>query len=172
MLVEPASGIILGASVADMVSVFTNDCNPGVDSSCKLGLKVGSNSRCYGMTMNVPGIGAVPVDFPCSAFNVFSPSVQGGKVIPIGWVRVGNTVDGTTSFGAIVQAKFLLDIMVIVVPIVCFLIILGIIIFEFVCKPEATVETFTNAENANANAHSEPEGISARANAYVAATNK
>jgi hypothetical protein len=57
--------------------------------------------------------------YPCSAANVFTPYVQGAKVLPIYWLRVEPTVssDTTDLITAALDTRYALSIMIVVVPI-------------------------------------------------------
>lgn len=80
IVIEPASGIALDASVVTMISNFAWQCDPRLDTTCRLVASAynASDPQCY--------IGS-GMQMPCSVANVFTPKVHGGKLMPSGWIR-------------------------------------------------------------------------------------
>ncbi len=78
------TGSALKTSMANMISGYTLNCNPDLDSSCGLltAVKGLNPTMCY-PTM----AGVQPAQRPCSAANVFTPRLQGEKVIPVIWFQ-------------------------------------------------------------------------------------
>lgn len=103
--IEPATGATIGGQLANMMSIFTWNCNPALNRSlCDL-LTYENNGRilitmlvCRDASLNADcllfAVGSMcyaaseasPYMYPCNAANVFTPLVQGGKVTPIWWL--------------------------------------------------------------------------------------
>eukprot|EP01041_Mallomonas_annulata_P001185 gene1185-2307_t len=160
--IEPATGLSLGGQGTEMVSAFTQNCNPSLDATCALMLTVGSMSRCYPMANGSPFIGSpYPIDFPCSVYNVFSPLIHGGKIIPTGWVKQNakDTQSGLDSFKMSLMIRQILGILVLIIPIVAFFIIIMTLYLDCIRgRREAKVSVESGLT---------PDGT--RANAYLAA---
>eukprot|EP00607_Mallomonas_marina_P006070 CAMPEP_0182430056 /NCGR_PEP_ID=MMETSP1167-20130531/36387_1 /TAXON_ID=2988 /ORGANISM="Mallomonas Sp, Strain CCMP3275" /LENGTH=634 /DNA_ID=CAMNT_0024614651 /DNA_START=185 /DNA_END=2089 /DNA_ORIENTATION=- len=165
--IEPASGIVVGGQGTEMLSTFIPDCDPAADPSCRLGVKVGSATRCYMRTVNIPNVGSVPADYPCSAFNVFSPLVMGGKVFPVGWVKQGSREDGVKAFGEITLRKLVLDILVIAVPGLMLVLLTAIIAWDVaISRKDAPVDVFSDPQKDLEQVNENPVG--GRSTAYAA----
>merc|ERR1712000_474094 len=69
--IEPASGVALSGVMVNQVNTYTYNCNPTLDPTCGLFYSVynSSDPLCYG-----PSSG---LQYPCSAFNIFTPKVMG-----------------------------------------------------------------------------------------------
>ena len=76
------TGTALKTSMSSMISGYTLNCDPTLDRSCLLLTTpiTPTNVLCY------PGTGGV--QRPCSAANIFTPKLQGEKVIPVCWFQV------------------------------------------------------------------------------------
>lgn len=78
--IEPATGATIGGQLANMMSVFSWNCNPALNMSlCDLMTYVNNGTMCYSEEGS-------PYMYPCNAANVFTPMVQGGKVTPVWWL--------------------------------------------------------------------------------------
>lgn len=77
MQVEPAMGLTISASIVNMVSTFSTNCDPTYDLKCRMLASV-DPKMCYSAV--IPGR-----YMPCNSANVFTPYVQGAKVQPIFW---------------------------------------------------------------------------------------
>jgi hypothetical protein len=124
LLLEPATGLTLDGTVVNQFSTFSWNCNPKIDPSC--GMFFFNKSASHGRLCYHTG----PNYFPCSAANVFTPRVMGGKVLPIFWMRASPTIS-TTVLDALhgLQRKGLVSgVLVLVVPIVCFFVIFGLVL--------------------------------------------
>jgi hypothetical protein len=138
MKVEPATGATISGSVTNMISTFTWNCNPLQDSMCKLKRSVatGAVTKCYsGAVTGLPA----SVEFPCSAYNVFAPSVHGGKVTPIFWISIEPEANYVFS-----KLRFLIDlrqgwsVLILIVPIISAIAFLLIIKFEWYTEKSAS----------------------------------
>lgn len=122
--IEPATGVTLDGSVVNQMSTHTWNCDTSVDPTCALYFynKTFSRGRlCYKNGQS---------SYPCSANNVFTPFVMGGKILPIFWLRASPQIPSTV-FNAIhgVQRKeFVASILVLVIPILSFVAIVVLFI--------------------------------------------
>jgi hypothetical protein len=82
--IEPATGLTLEGKVANQLSAYTWNCNPTLDPTCAFIRNTSTHANCYTGGM-----------FACSFANVFTPKVQGGKVLPMYWLY---TTPGTSSW--------------------------------------------------------------------------
>jgi hypothetical protein len=113
------TGAALETSSSNMISSFTLNCNPSLDSTCGLITSpVGVNPlMCY------PAVSSgVNVHRPCSAANIFTPRVHGEKVIPIGWFRVHAPIPKRifNDFVVIIGLLFGVSVGIIVVAVLTF----------------------------------------------------
>lgn len=116
---ESATGITLESRVRYGVSYSIWECNPELYPSCLLALKSKGQEHCYS-DFGKQFFSSLPSDaktylesqardnftFPCSAANVFTPNVVGGKILPVYWFSMSTTarpddVDGLISIGYI-----------------------------------------------------------------------
>lgn len=67
--IEPATGLGVRTNLRHGVSHSLWECDPESNDNCKLS----KGGKCYSST------------YPCSAANVFTPDVIGGKIIPTFW---------------------------------------------------------------------------------------
>lgn len=130
--VEPATGVTIGGSLVNMVSTYTWNCNPLLDKSCSLQVQQnnGSNALCY---YNSPFPDQTM--YPCSAFNVFTPNVKGGKVAPLYWLRLDP--DASDVYDIILSAmdvRYSLSILMLSIPLISFVAILVIVYVEWYRK--------------------------------------
>ena len=130
--VGPATGATLDGAFVNMFSTFTWNCNPkDPDQGCALfpcSSASGAAAMCY---VNA----AAQRMYPCSSANVFTPYVQGEKVLPIYWLRVEPTVadDTIDLIISLLDTRFALSILIIIVPILS-VIILGFLWYRIVRK--------------------------------------
>jgi hypothetical protein len=73
--IEPATGLTFEGKVANQLSAYTWNCNPALDSTCQFIRNTSTHGNCYTNGW-----------FACSFANVFTPKVQGGKVLPVYWL--------------------------------------------------------------------------------------
>jgi len=114
--IEPASGVALSGVIVNQVNTYTYNCNPSLDSTCGLFYSMynASDPLCYG-----PSSG---LHYPCSAYNIFTPKVMGEKVHPLYWLHVDTNIPDFVGrrFKSLLDTRYALSILVIVVPILCF----------------------------------------------------
>jgi len=119
--VESATGITLESRIRYGVSYSVWECNPQLNPSCLLSLQSKGQARCYknfGQTFlsTLPSSAQAYLEaqrqdnftFPCSAANVFTPNVVGGKIIPVYWASSSVTarpedVDQLLSIGYVLN---------------------------------------------------------------------
>mmetsp|Transcript_10984 Transcript_10984/g.20517 ORF Transcript_10984/g.20517 Transcript_10984/m.20517 type:complete len:963 (+) Transcript_10984:178-3066(+) len=75
---EPATGLGVRVRFRHGISHSFWECDPVSNEQCKLSKFRSSNDGCYSSSNQG--------SYPCSAANVFSPVVVGGKIIPTYWV--------------------------------------------------------------------------------------
>lgn len=114
MVIEPATGVTLDASVVTMISNFIWQCDPRLDTTCGLVASAynAADPLCYNF-----GNGK---QMPCSATNVFTPKVHGGKVMPVWWLRslAIPSDDLVDDLLAVSDTRYALSISVLVLPII------------------------------------------------------
>jgi hypothetical protein len=101
---EGATGITLESRIRYGVSYSIWECNPELNPACLLALQSKSQARCYKdfgrkfLSSLLPVAkeflevqGQDEFTFPCSAANVFTPNVVGGKVLPVYWFSLSTT---------------------------------------------------------------------------------
>jgi hypothetical protein len=76
---EPATGLGIRARFRHGISHSLWECDPVSNDKCKLSKARNKSNGCYSSSNQ----GST---YPCSAANVFSPDVVGGKIIPAFWV--------------------------------------------------------------------------------------
>lgn len=76
---EPATGLGIRARFRHGISHSVWECDPVSNDKCKLSKGRNKSNGCYSSSNQ----GST---YPCSAANVFSPDVVGGKIIPAFWV--------------------------------------------------------------------------------------
>lgn len=109
--IEPGTGLTLTGQIANQLSVFTWNCNPTIDSTCALqaAAQSATDPLCY-----LNGV----TQYPCSAANVFTPKVMGGKVIPVYFLTTDpdapDKVIKQLQFG--LSIRYALSILVIIIP--------------------------------------------------------
>lgn len=77
---EPATGLGIRSNLRFGVSHSLWECDPESNAHCKLAKFSDDSGKCYGSTEG-------DFTYPCSASNIFSPDVIGGKIIPSYWVE-------------------------------------------------------------------------------------
>lgn len=95
---EPATGITLESRIRFGVSYSIWECNPNLNPTCLLALQSRGQARCYrnfgklflstlpsGAQLYLKAQRQDNFTFPCSAANIFTPNVVGGKIIPVYW---------------------------------------------------------------------------------------
>lgn len=121
---EPATGITLDGVVVNQASTFTWNCNPAIDPTCGFFYYNKTASRgklCYKSGLNY---------FPCSAANVFTPYVMGGKVLPVFWLRASPVVPASIfhSLQGLQRKAYISGVLVLVIPIVSFVVFIVLLI--------------------------------------------
>lgn len=111
--IEPATGVTLEGSVVNQMSTHSWNCDPTIDPTCALYFYNRTFSRgrlCYRNGLSF---------FPCSANNVFTPFVMGGKVFPIFWLRASPQISSTVfnALHLIQRRGFIASILLLVIPI-------------------------------------------------------
>lgn len=76
---EPATGLGIRARFRHGISHSLWECDPVSNEKCKLSKGRSNSNGCYSSLSQGSS-------YPCSAANVFSPFVVGGKIIPAYWV--------------------------------------------------------------------------------------
>lgn len=115
--IEPATGLTLKGQIANQFSVFIWNCNPLLDPTCAFQATAQSptNPLCY-----LDGTR----QYPCSASNIFTPSVKGSKVLPMYILTTDpaapDSVVDNLHFG--IGTRYALSILVIIIPILSFFI--------------------------------------------------
>jgi hypothetical protein len=120
---EPATGVTLDGIVVNQMSTMTWNCDPAIDPSCGMFFYNQSASKgklCYRNGLSY---------FPCSAANVFTPKVMGGKVLPIFWLRASPVVSSRVydALHDLQRKSFISGVLVLVIPIVSLIVILVLI---------------------------------------------
>mmetsp|Transcript_14867 Transcript_14867/g.22359 ORF Transcript_14867/g.22359 Transcript_14867/m.22359 type:complete len:848 (+) Transcript_14867:86-2629(+) len=127
--IEPATGLTLKGAIANQISSFTWNCNPQLDPTCGFMASVynASDPMCY-----IAG----GVNYPCNAGNVFTPKVMGGKVLPLYWLHVNPEAPDylSASLKSGLDARYAMSILVIIIPVLCFV---GIV---FLCTQIAQMQ--------------------------------
>lgn len=123
--IEPATGITLDGAVVNQMSTFTWNCDPTIDSSC--GLFYFNKTASHGGKLCYKN---GPSYYPCSATNVFTPYVMGGKILPIYWLRATPQIPSTVfnSLHAVQRKEYVASILVLVIPILSFIAIIVLFI--------------------------------------------
>lgn len=97
--IEVATGLGARESMKFGTSYSIWECDPAVNSKCKRGLKSKGEHSCYKTTSGADIFNALAdtektdlrtlnrdaPSYPCSAANVFTPEVVGGKIVPMFW---------------------------------------------------------------------------------------
>ena len=85
--IEPATGATIGGQLSNMMSIFSWNCNPALPMSlCDVMTYENDGTLCYAKANS-------PYMYPCNAANVFTPKVQGGKVLPVWWLYASPNAD-------------------------------------------------------------------------------
>jgi hypothetical protein len=117
MIIEPASGVTLDASVVTMISNYVWQCDPRLDATCGLVASAydAGDPLCY----NFGG----GTQMPCSVTNVFTPKVHGGKVMPIWWLRslAIPSEDLVDQLLDVSDTRYALSISVLILPLIFFI---------------------------------------------------
>jgi hypothetical protein len=113
--IEPATGATIAGQLANMMSVFSWNCNPALNMSlCDVLMYENDGSMCYATSEGADS----PYMFACSAANVFTPRVQGGKVNPVWWLlsqpRAEEAYDILTYA---MDVRYSLSILLVLVPV-------------------------------------------------------
>lgn len=96
---EPATGLGIRSKVRFGVSHSIWECDPETNDMCKLSRDSSGNGACYETTGDsifanyanttkkalLASTGKNDFTYPCSAANVMSPKVVGGKILPMFW---------------------------------------------------------------------------------------
>jgi hypothetical protein len=140
---EPVTGLNVKFQMSTMMSTYTWNCNPNVDKNCEV-MRNLTSARCYGKVVN-----GVTMYTPCSATNVFTPYVQGQKVLPVYWNRVHSTAPDELSFVAmLLSTKYGFSILCVIVPI---LLVVPVAIYSIVLhmkkEPSTTAEPTVDEDN-------------------------
>lgn len=112
--IEPATGVSLGGEVVNMFSTFTWNCNPAIANQLCSIMNVTYNAAapmCYPHS-------ATDSMYPCSNANVFTPYMQGSKVVPLFWIRVQPDLPGDiySQFHKALDLRFAFQILILIVP--------------------------------------------------------
>ncbi len=96
--IEVATGLAARQRMRFGASFSIWECNPSINLNCKLAVKSKGADSCYGtagaatfeaMTTadknDLKTLGRNNMTYPCSAANLFSPHVVGGKILPMYW---------------------------------------------------------------------------------------
>lgn len=113
---EPATGLGVRSKLRFGVSYSIWECDPESNDKCKLSRHSDGSAKCYHnigdeifnnydatMKSLLNTAGTNDFTYPCSAANVFTPNVVGGKITPMYWYEdsreeIGNTeVQGLTA---------------------------------------------------------------------------
>jgi hypothetical protein len=121
---EPATGVTLSGAVVNQISTMSWNCNPNLDPTC--GMFFYNQSASQGKLCYRSGPAVAPSFFPCSAANVFTPLVMGGKVFPIFWLRASPRIPSNVydALHGLQRKAFISGVLVLVIPIVSFVVIL------------------------------------------------
>jgi hypothetical protein len=110
---EPATGLTITNQAASMFNMFTMNCNPSLDPTCAF-------ARQEASTMCYPGMlsDGTTVTSPCSNANVFTPLVQGEKVLPMYWNRVAAAPpdNAIASVVDLLDVRYAFSILCILIP--------------------------------------------------------
>ena len=95
---EPATGLGIRSKLRFGVSYSIWECDPESNNNCTLSRQSDGSSKCYHdvgdeifknydstMKQLLDARGSNDFTYPCSAANVFTPKVVGGKIIPMHW---------------------------------------------------------------------------------------
>ncbi len=74
--IEPATGLGIRSRIRFGVSHSIWECDPVTNDHCKLARYADDSGKCYD---------SATFSYPCSASNILSPEVVGGKIIPTYW---------------------------------------------------------------------------------------
>lgn len=112
--IEPATGATIGGRLANMMSIFTWNCNPYLNGSlCDVLTLVNDGSLCY--TRN----DSANYMYACNAGNVFTPKIQGGKVLPVWWLYATPDADEVVQQSIKVLEINLMMIVMFICPMLC-----------------------------------------------------
>lgn len=75
--IEPATGLGVRSKRRFGVSYSIWECDPNTSDNCNLSKRSDDSGSCYATTSNMK--------YPCSAANLMTPNVVGGKIIPMYW---------------------------------------------------------------------------------------
>lgn len=123
--IEPATGLTVDGAVVNQMSTHTWNCNPQIEPTCSFFFynKTASHGGklCYHSGLSY---------FPCSVNNVFTPSVIGGKLLPLFWLKAEPVVSPTvfTALHTLQRKEFIASILVIVLPALAFLGIIFLVV--------------------------------------------
>lgn len=95
---EPATGLGIRSKLRFGVSYSIWECDPESNNNCTLSRQSDGSAKCYHdvgdeifnnydstMKQLLDASGSNDFTYPCSAANVFTPKVVGGKIIPMHW---------------------------------------------------------------------------------------
>jgi hypothetical protein len=119
------TGNAVSFQLPSMISGYTLNCNPSLDRTCNMTI-VGATNLCYKSRSQ-----------PCSAANVYTPRLQGEKVVPIVWLRIEGDANEPemAALSNITSALFVLSIVIIIFTITFGLLLLAWLAARVLAKP-------------------------------------